>query len=69
MVDFELGLYHACGPQSYSQNVRLCGHVIWRRDAGQVLKETTGQRRGGGRERETDEKQGGERKKHLITCS
>lgn len=41
VVHFELGLYHACRPQSYSQNIRLCGHVIWRSDASHVLKETT----------------------------
>lgn len=48
MVDFELGLYHACCPQSYSQNICLRGHVIWRSDAGHVLKETTEWGRGGG---------------------
>lgn len=48
MVDLELGLYHACCPQSYSQNICLCGHVNWRSDAGHVLKETTKCERGEG---------------------
>lgn len=72
MVDFELGLYHAGRPQSYSQNVCLCGHVIWRRDAGQVLKKTTKRGRGG-RERKVKNRReisGGkrERKENVITC-
>lgn len=54
-VDFELRLDHAGRPQPYSQDVRLRGHVIWRRDAGQVLKETVqpGKRGGGSRGRKT----------------
>ncbi len=65
MVDFELGLYHACRPQSYSQNICLCGHVIWRRDAGHVVKETMKRGRGGGRERET-RVQKGERQRRNV---
>lgn len=41
VVDLELGLYDARRPQSHSQDVRLRGHVVWRRDAGHVLEETT----------------------------
>lgn len=67
MVDFELGLYHACRPQSYSQNVCLCGHVIWRRDAGDVLKETTKRGRGGGgREREVKDRGDRQRERNTL---
>lgn len=48
VVDFELGLYHACRPQSYSKDICLCGHVLRRHDAAHVLKETG---KGGGRRR------------------
>lgn len=47
VVDFELGLYHACRPQSHSQNVHLCWHVVCRSDASHVLKETAKRGNGG----------------------
>lgn len=76
VIHFELGLYHASRPQSYSQNIRLCGHVIWRRDAGHVLKETAKWGRGGeerkrGAKRWQAEEKWGEKKtgnKNLISC-
>lgn len=40
VVDFELGLYHTCRPQSHSQNIGFCGNVVWRCDAAHVLEET-----------------------------
>lgn len=38
--DFELGLDHTSRPQSYAQNVHLCGDVLRGSDAAHVLKET-----------------------------
>lgn len=40
VVDFKLGLYHARRPQPHSEDVHLCGHVVCRREAAHVLKET-----------------------------